>query len=143
MFAVAVAHDGNHRRAGVERLDQAGHQVGRARAERGVHQADAAGDLGVGVGGEHAGALVVDQVVVQSQPPRGIVEGEQLEAAHSEHRPGAVREQHADQGFTAGDFHRAHIVFHLLSSMAGCINRMAASNSRCGVTRTWSSRLGA
>ena len=104
---------------------------------------DAAGDLGIGVGREHAGALVVDQVVIEAETARRIVEGKQLEAAHAEHRAGAVRKQHANQRLAAGDLHRAHVVFHRISSMVGCIRRVAASTSRCGVTRTWSSRLGA
>ena len=60
-----IADEHHHRRAGVERLDQAGDQVGRAGPERRVDEADPAGDLGVGVGREDARALVVDEVVLK------------------------------------------------------------------------------
>ena len=45
--------------AGVERLHHAGQQVGGARAERRIAHPHPAAHLGVGVGGEHAAALVV------------------------------------------------------------------------------------
>ena len=84
--AVRIAHQRDHRRAGVQRLDQPGREIGRPRPERRIHQPDTARDLGVGIGDEGAGALVVDQVVRQAEPPRGVVERQQLEAAHAEHR---------------------------------------------------------
>ena len=86
---MGVADEGHQRRAGVERLDEAGDEVGGAGPQGCIDQADAARDLGVGVGREHAAALVVDEVVVELQPPRRVVEGQQLEPAHAEHRPGA------------------------------------------------------
>ena len=49
--------------AGVERLHQRGDQVGGAGAERRVADAGPVGDPRIGVGGERAAALVVDQVV--------------------------------------------------------------------------------
>ena len=61
--AVRIADEHHHRRAGVERLDEPGDEVRGAGAERRVGKADPARDLGVGVGREDAGALVVDEVV--------------------------------------------------------------------------------
>ena len=86
MHAIGVADEGDHRRAGVERLHQAGGEVGGARAQRGIDQPDPARHLGVGIGRERAAALVVDEVVVELEPPRRVVERQQLEAAHAEHR---------------------------------------------------------
>ena len=86
MHAIGVADEGDNRRAGVERLDQAGGEVGGAGAQRGIDQPDAARHLGVGVGRERAAALVVDEVVVELQPPRRVVERQQLEPTHAEHR---------------------------------------------------------
>ena len=62
VVAVRIADDRDDRDAGVERLDQAGHEVGGAGAERRIDHADAAGDARIGIGRERAAALVVDQV---------------------------------------------------------------------------------
>ena len=98
---VAVADEGDDRRAGVERLHQAGGEIGGAGPQGCIHQADAARHLGVGVGGERAAALVVDEVVIELEPPRRIVERQQLEAAHAEHRPGVESLEHAGHGLAA------------------------------------------
>ena len=82
---VAVAGDEHQRGAGVQRLDHAGEQVGGAGAERRVAHAHPAAHLGPGVGGEHAAAFVVHQIVVDSKPARGVVERQELESAHAEH----------------------------------------------------------
>ena len=83
-----IADERHQRRAGVERLDEPGHQVGGAGPQGCIDQTDAARHLGVGVGGEHAAALVVDEVVVETEAAGGVIEGQQLEPAHAEHRPG-------------------------------------------------------
>ncbi len=101
--AMRVADEGDERRAGVERLDQAGDEVGGAGPERGIDQPDPAGDLGVGVGREGAAALVVDEVVVELQAPCRVIEREQLEAAHAEHRPGVEGLERAGHRLAAGD----------------------------------------
>ena len=41
-------------------------------------------------------------MVGETQPAHGVVEGQQLEAAHAEHGPHAVGLQHAGEGFAAG-----------------------------------------
>ena len=76
MLAVTVADDGDHRGPGVQCLHQPRHQIGSAWPERGIHQADAAGDLGEGIRREHPGALVIDEVMIHPQPPARIVEGQ-------------------------------------------------------------------
>ncbi|MCY1516705.1 hypothetical protein D9M68_513530 [compost metagenome] len=101
---VRIAHQGHHRRARVVGLRKPCHQVGRARSQRGVAHARTAADLGVGIGGEDRAALVVDEVVVQLQAARGVIERQQLEAAHAEHQADFMRGKHARDGFAARDF---------------------------------------
>ena len=108
VVAMRVADQRHQRRAGIQGFHQPGDEVGRARPERGVDQADAAGHLGVGIGGEYAGALVVDQMMAQAEPARRVVERQQLKAAHAEHRAAAQRLDHAGDGLTAGDFDGIH-----------------------------------
>ncbi len=105
---MGVADDGDHRRAGIQRLDEAGDEVRRAGSERRVDQADAAGDLGIGVGGEDAGALVIDEVVLEAEAAGGVIEGQELEAAHAEHRAAVEGEDHPRQGFAARHLVVAH-----------------------------------
>ena len=105
MRAVGVAGDRDDRDAAIQRLDEAGDEVGRAGAERAVANAGAVGDPGIGVGGKGAAALVVDQVVVQADQAERVVERQQLEPAHAEHRPGARQTQHL--GERAPAVHRA------------------------------------
>jgi hypothetical protein len=54
--------------AGVQALDQRGHEVGRIRPEGGIAHADPVGDAGIGIGRERAAALVVDQGMAQPEP---------------------------------------------------------------------------
>ena len=61
MRAVGVAGDRDDRDAAVQRFDEPGDEVGGAGPERAVADARAVGDPGIGVGGEGAAALVVDQ----------------------------------------------------------------------------------
>jgi len=60
MLAVGIADDRDLRHAGVQRLDQRGHQVGGAGPERGVAHARPVGHTCISVGSEGAAALVVD-----------------------------------------------------------------------------------
>ena len=101
VLAVGVADDRDHRHARVERLRQACRQVGRARAEGAVHQPRLVGHARIGIGGKRAAAFVVDQVVLHMQRPAGFVEGQQLEAAHAEHRR-FEKLQHLGEGLAAG-----------------------------------------
>ena len=94
MIAVGVADDRDLRNAGIERLHQRGDEIGRAGAERRVAHAGAVGDARVGVGGERAAALVVDQEMTQPERAHRLVEGKQLEPAHAEHRADAGELQH-------------------------------------------------
>ena len=48
-------------------FDQPGDEVGGAGAERGVAHAGPVGDARIGVGGERAAALVVDQVMLEAE----------------------------------------------------------------------------
>ena len=115
---MAVAGDEHERGAGVERLHHAGEQVGGAGPQRRVAHPHPPAHLGVRVGREHAAALVVHQVVVDAEPARGVVERQELESAHAEHRSDLVRGQHPGQRLAAGHFHRlAH--FRLLRELAG------------------------
>ena len=65
-----VADDRDHRHAGVERLDQPGDEVGGAGPERRVAHAGPVGHARIGVGGERAAALVVDQEVLEPERAR-------------------------------------------------------------------------
>ena len=107
---MAVTGDEHQRGSGVERLDHAGEEVGGAGAQRRVAHPDPAGHLGVGVGREHAAALVVHEVVVDAEPARGVVERQELKPPHAEHRANLVRDQHPRQRFAPGHLRRlAHI----------------------------------
>ena len=101
VIAVGVADDRDMRHAGVERLDQRGDQIGRARSERRVAHAGTIGDARIGVRGEGAAALVVDQVVAQAERAHRLVERQQLEAAHAEHRTDARQLQHLGERLPA------------------------------------------
>jgi len=94
MGAMGVAGDRDQRRAGVERLDESGDEIGGARPERAVAHAGAARDPRIGVRREGAGALVVDQMMAQPELTDRIVERQQLKAAHSEHRADARQSHH-------------------------------------------------
>ena len=75
VLAMRIADDGDQRRAGIVGLDETGHEVGGARPQRRIDDADPAGDLGIGIGDEDRRALVIDEVMVEAQTPGGIVEG--------------------------------------------------------------------
>ena len=64
---MTIADYRHHGRARVQRLDQRGHEIGGARAQSRVNQADPAGHLGVGIGGKRTAAFVVDEVVTETQ----------------------------------------------------------------------------
>ena len=116
MIAMAVAGDEHERGAGVQRLDHPRQQVGGAGAEGCVAHPHLAAHLGVGVGRKHAAALVVHQVVVDAEPARGIVERQELESAHAEHRADLVGGQHPRQRFAAGHLQcLVHFRFRRLS----------------------------
>ncbi len=74
VLAIGVAGDGDHRNAGVQALNEARHEIGGAWPQRRIDHAGAVRHLGVGIGREGAAALVVDQRVLQSQRPAGLVE---------------------------------------------------------------------
>jgi hypothetical protein len=105
MRAIGVAGDRDDRYAAIQRLDEPCHQIGGAGAEGAVANAGAVGDPCISVGGEGAAALVVDQVVAQADQADSVVERQQLEPAHAEHRPGARQPQHLGERAAAG--HRA------------------------------------
>ena len=92
--AVGVAGDRQHRRAGIERLDEPGDEIGSARPQRAVANAGPVGHPRVGVGRKRARALVVDQMMGQSELADRVVERKQLKAAHAEHRSDAGEAQH-------------------------------------------------
>jgi hypothetical protein len=105
---VRVAGEHDQRRAGVERLDQPRHEIRRAGPERRVGEAHAPRHLGVGIGREHAGALVVNEVVRQPEPAGRVVEGQELEAAHPKHRAAPKGPDHAGERFAPGHLIRRH-----------------------------------
>ena len=76
--------------------------------------------LGVGVGREGAAALVVDQRVLEAERAAGLVERQQLEAAHAEHRPDAGELQHFGERLAAADAARGVVLLHCL----GLITRL-------------------
>jgi hypothetical protein len=84
----------HHRDAGVERLDQGRDEIGRAGSERAVADARPVGHPRIGVGGEGAAALVVDEMVDEAERAQRVVERQELEPAHAEHRTDAMQAQH-------------------------------------------------
>ena len=104
MIAVAVADDHHHRGAGVQRLHQAGDQIGRTRPEGRIAQSDAAGDFGVGIGDEDRRAFIVDQMMIQPEAAGGIVKWQQLKAAHPEHGAAMKSLDHAGERLAPGEF---------------------------------------
>src|SRR5207248_2301917 len=94
MGAVCVAGDRDNRDAAVQRLDKAGHEVGRAGAQGAVADAGAVRNSGIGIGRKGATALVIDQEMPQAEAGERVVERQELKAAHAEHRPGAREAQH-------------------------------------------------
>ena len=116
--AVRIADEHHHRRAGVERLDEPGDEVRGAGAERRVGKADPARHLGVGVGREDAGALVVDEVVREPQPAGGVIERQELEPAHPEHRPALVGRDHPGQRLAAGHLVGGHLTAFMDGTLA-------------------------
>ena len=69
-------------------------EIGGAGAERGVDDAGPVGHPRIGIGGKGAAALVVDERVPEPEDAAGLVERQQLEAAHAEQRPHFVELQH-------------------------------------------------
>ena len=61
-----------------------------------------------GVRREGRAAFIVYQVVVQPQPARCVIERQQLEAAHAEHRARPVGLQHPHKGLAPGHFVGGH-----------------------------------
>ena len=103
---IGVAGDRDDQDAAtIQRLDEPGDELGRAGSERAVANAGAIGDPCIGVRSEGAAAFVVDEVVVQTNETDGVVEREQLETAHAEHRSGAGQTQHLGKRAPTG--HRA------------------------------------
>ena len=100
--AVRVADDRDEGNARVERLDEPGREVRRTGAEGRVADPGAPRDPGEGVGREGAAPLVVDEGVAEPELADRIVEGEELEPAHPEHRSAFVDLQHFRQGATPG-----------------------------------------
>jgi hypothetical protein len=74
MGAVGVAGKGHDRRSGVQRLDQAGHQIGGSRSQRAVANARPVGHARIGVGRKGAAALVVDQKMLQAELRERVIE---------------------------------------------------------------------
>src|SRR5215472_7821532 len=111
MQTIAVADEGHHRRAGIERLHQAGGEVGGTGAQRRIDQPDAPRHLGVGIRREGTAALVVDEVVIERQPPRRVVDGQQLEPTHAEHWTGVEGLEHAGHRLAARNLVRlCHVI---------------------------------
>jgi hypothetical protein len=101
VLAVGIADDDDLRHAGIEALDHRGDEVGRPRPQRRVAGTWAARHAGIGIGGEGAAALVVDEMVPQPERAHRLVEGQELESAHAEHRPDPMRLQHLRKGLSA------------------------------------------
>src|SRR5262249_48643882 len=100
MHAVGVAGDRDDGDAAVQRFNQSGNEVGRAWAEGAITDARTICDARIGVGGKGAAAFVVDQMVVQADEAGGVVERQELEAAHTEHWPSTGQTQHLGESAT-------------------------------------------
>ena len=133
--AVGVAGKRDDRRSGVQRLDQAGHQVGGARPERAVTYSRPIGDPRIGFGRKGAAALVVDQEMLHAELSQRVIERQELEAAHAEHGPGPGEPQHLGHGAAAvhaagGTVARLAGVAHACFSRSAAARRTMATNSR-------------
>ena len=133
--AVGVAGKRDDRRPGVQRLDQAGHQVGGARPERAVAYSRPIGDPRIGFGRKGAAALVVDQEMLHAELSQRVVERQELEAAHAEHRPDPGEPQHLGHRAAAvhaagGAVARLAGVAHACFSRSAAARRTMATNSR-------------
>ncbi len=133
--AVGVAGKRHDRRSGVQRLDQAGDEIGGAGPERAVADPRPIGDPRIGLGGKGAAALVVDQKMAQAELAERVVERQELKAAHAEHRPDLGETQrlghgaaavHPAGGAVAGALGFAHACF----SRSVRVRRRTATNSR-------------
>ena len=102
MGAVRVADDRDEGHARIEGLDETGRKIRRAGAKGRVADPGAPGDPGEGIGRERAAPLVVDEGVAQPKLADRVVEGEELEPAHPEHRPAFVEPQHLREGASPG-----------------------------------------
>ena len=114
VLAVGIARDDDHGNAGVETLHDAGDEVGRTWAKRGIGDARAIGHFGIGVGGKRSAALIIDQIVLQTERTTRFVKRQQLKAAHAEHRTDLVQAQHFSQGMAAGHLLRRIRLLRLL-----------------------------
>ena len=127
MSAVGVAGKRDDRHAGVQRLDQAGHEVGGARAERAVAHSRPVGDPRIGVGGKGAAALVVDQEMLHAELRQRVVERQELKAAHAEHRPDLGEPQHLGQRAPAVHAAGRPVADGALASVMRCFSGSAAA----------------
>ena len=144
MLAMRVADDDDERGAGIQRLDQTCHQIGGAGAERRIGKADAARDFGIGIGREDAGALIIDEVMIEAKAARRIIEGQELKATHAEHRAAMEGLDHAGERFAAGHLIGAHGVAHWRTPLAAPLtSAQAAAVIAASLTRTASSTGGA
>jgi hypothetical protein len=126
VVAVRVAGDRDQRDAGVERFHQARDEVRGPRSERRIHDARAVGHARPGVRGEGAAAFIIDQVMLQAEGAHRLVEGQELEAAHAEHRADMMGLQHASERLAAGDG----------QDRVGLVHVVLASASRVTASRT-------
>jgi hypothetical protein len=62
----------------------------------------------IGVRCEGATAFVVDEVMLETKRPHGIVEGQELEATHAEHRSDLMRLEHLGKDSAPG--HPADVI---------------------------------
>ena len=94
MRAVGVASQRNDRHTGVKALDEAGHHIGGAGAERAVAHTGPVGDPRIGVRCKGAAALVIDQKMPHAELRQRVVKRQELKTAHPEHRPDLGEPQH-------------------------------------------------
>src|SRR5262249_16338790 len=99
---VGMGEEGRGGEGGGGGLDGGGQQVGGAGTQRAVAYAGPVGDPRIGVRRKRAAALVVDQIMLEAERAQRVVERQQLEAAHAEHRADAVQLQHLGERAPAG-----------------------------------------
>jgi hypothetical protein len=122
VLTVRVTREDDHRQAGIEAFDHARDEVRRARAERSVGDPRAVRYLGVGIGGEGAGALIVDQRVLEPEGAAGLVKRQELEPAHAENRAGFRQLEHCRECLAA-----AHCLYGVRGGGGGVGHRCVSS----------------
>src|ERR1700677_2243257 len=94
MVSVGVANKRHQWDPGVQRLNKAGNQVRRSRAERAITHTRPACHSCIGVGRKCTGPFVFHQIMPDSEASYSLINWKQLKPAHAEHAFYAMYAKH-------------------------------------------------